>query len=300
MQKCIMKFEWDDMRFLLAVLRAGTLMAAGDALGVNYTTVSRRIKKLEQDLGHVLLEHSPEGYRPTQAALAILPRIEAAESHFHSIAQALSGGEAEVKGDLRVTFPSSIGRILVLPYLKEFQDKYPDIHITVLASSELSDLGSSGQADIAVRLSRNPPDYLLGKRVAHLAYALYAAPQYLKACPTPATSGAQLAALSGDRMREQIMAVQAAYPSVRMGSVFSGWSAIESLVENEGGFGILPCFMGDRNSRLQRVAFTLPETGLHMWILSHPDYRQSARIQAFKNFLAEKFQQNKALIEGCA
>mgnify|MGYP003394228363 CR=1 FL=1 len=168
-----------------------------------------------------------------------------------------------------------------------------------MASTELSDLGSSGEADIAVRLSRNPPDYLLGNRVAQVAYAVYAAKEYLKTCPALADKGAQLLALSGDRMRAQITSIQAAYPTVRMGPEFSGWSAIESFVENQGGFGILPCFVGDMNPHLQRVPFTLPESGLYMWVLSHPDYRNSARIQVFKKFLAMKFLQNKPLIEGC-
>lgn len=292
-----MDFDWDDMRFVLALLRSGTFSAAGESLNVNYTTVARRIKNLEQRMNTLLFEQTADRYVPTEAARSILPQLETIETEFHAINRQVFGQQTDIRGELRVTFSPSIGDALILPHINEFQELYPDIDLVLIASSDIASLGVR-EADIAIRISDAPPDHLVGQRIAGVSFALYAARSYLKKHSTLNHPGVRLLSIKSPTSHRQEKFIYKKYSEIRPLTYISKAGSLYQAIKNNLGIGILPCYVGDRDQKLKRLPINIEDHKWHLWLLSHPDYKHAARVQVFKQFFSEKLKQNKGLLEG--
>ncbi len=171
--------NWDDLRFFLAVCRNGSVTGAGKALGVNHTTVARRIAALEKSIGTRLFNHSRGGYEMTQAAENMVERAMQMEEITQAIDRDVFGKDAELSGPLKLTVSHDVAERLLIHRLCVFRNAYPKIQLDLLTTTGLVDLAAR-EADIAVRLTDKPPDYLVGREVLPMRHGVYASPAYLK------------------------------------------------------------------------------------------------------------------------
>jgi DNA-binding transcriptional LysR family regulator len=174
--------SWDDLRLLLAVHRAGTLSAAAPLLGVDQSTVSRRLGALARVLGAPPLERREGRYVPTPAGMAALQRAERVEREFEGLRQQLDGLDQRPGGAVRLTVPDGLGTSLVVPRLWEFQREHPGVDLVVAAEPAVVNLVQR-EADVAVRLVRPTQHQLLVRRLARIAFAPYASESYLSRRP---------------------------------------------------------------------------------------------------------------------
>lgn len=292
MQTCS-PVDWDAIRFVLAVARAGSCSRAARELDVDQTTVSRRIAALEAALDVRLFERLARGWVPTAAAARILEHAERMEGEAHAVSRGLAGDDARLAGRLRVTMSEMVAAYLVLPALPAFRAAHPAIDLELIAGDDALDLGAR-EADVAVRVTPAVPETLLGKKLATLRYAVYAAASYLKAHPDPAAAGVELATWL--TTEGQPPWAQRNFPkatvALRVGSPMSLLAAVRSGV----GLGLLPCFVGEQEPTLVRVPMRTEEPGWHVWVLTHPDLRRTARVRRFREFVATTLRQQASLL----
>jgi len=180
---------WDDVRVLLALLRAKNLAEAGARLRLDRTTMSRRLAALEKTLGVRLFARTREGLRPTAAAERLRVHAEAMEADATALTHAASAGDTRATGAVRVATTEAMGVFLVMQGLLGLREQHPDVVVEILGGNRPVDL-ARGEADVALRLSKVTEASLRVRCVARMAIGLFASPAYVRARGLPRTVGA--------------------------------------------------------------------------------------------------------------
>lgn len=294
--------DWDDLRSFLAIARSGSLQGAARALGVNHSTVFRRLNALEARLGVRLFDRFPRGYALTAAGEHMLRSAERVEDEILGLERRLLGGDVRLAGSLRVTTTDTLVHGVLGPHLRAFQAAYPEIELELITGNAFFDL-SKREADVALRPSRHPGDAMVGRRLAALAVALYAARDYLaeRGRPAGAPELAGHALITGDASLAHLPATRWLERHVpAAGSVLRCNSWLSQLAAARAGLGLaaLPCFLGDRAPELVRVLPPDPALAGELWLLTHSDLRRTARVRAFMETIARGIRRERALLEG--
>lgn len=276
------RFDWDDLRYVLAIARSGTLVAAARALGVNHSSVYRRLDALEARLSVRLFERGRAGYRLTAAGELLADAARRMEAEALDARRRVLGTDLKLSGVIRVSTSELLGFYLLPPLLNEFATRYPEIEIDMSINNRLVDLARR-DADVVIRASEKVPDHLVGRRIAKIASAAYAQRAYLDRAGRGRaldeydwlTLDESLAHVPQARwLREQV-------PQARSRFRFDLIEALHRSMGRGLGAGVLPCFVGDADGELERL--TPPQTSgdFGVWVLTHPDLRRSARMRAF-------------------
>ncbi len=288
--------EWDDVRLFLALVRAGSVRAAAAKAGVSHSTVARRVEAFETRLGVKLFDRLPSGYVLTAAGEDLLGVAEKVENELDGVQRRLVGQDRRLAGVIRVTMVDVIATHLLMPNLTEFRELYPNIELEVVITYEALDL-TRREADVAIRFVKNPPDHLIGHRLATVANAAYATQDYLDhhdlADPT---SVSWIGFGSPSPFPKWVK--QSDYPNVPAKGVFN--SMLLQLQAARCGMGManLPCFMGDPDPELRRLPPGEPRPGYDLWLLRHRDTRSTARLRVFSEFVGAAVAEHRPLLEG--
>lgn len=173
-------FDWDDLKHLLAVARDGSTLAAGRALGVDQSTVQRRLVELERRIGQALVQRQPSGYRLTEFGLALLPHAECVEHAVTAFEQHIATAAADVAGVIRVTCPEPIVfRITQSTLLERFRALHPGLQVQFVMSDKYIDL-MKGEADVALRSGDTDVGELVGRKIGDSIWAIYASRAYIE------------------------------------------------------------------------------------------------------------------------
>jgi DNA-binding transcriptional LysR family regulator len=182
MHKCME--NWDDLRFFLALARAGTLTAAARSLGCSQPTVGRRLAALSRRRKAALVALESGRYVVTEAGRRVLARARRMEEEFHGIGHEIDRLDERPEGAVRASVPEGIGVHAVVPRLPAFLRAHPGLELSLVAESPVADLGRR-EADIAVRVIRPRQRELLVRKVATIPFQPYAAASYLRRRPRP-------------------------------------------------------------------------------------------------------------------
>ena len=166
---------WDDLRFVLAVARSGNLRAAAAALGVNHSTMFRRLNAAEAALGAKLFERLAAGYRPTEAGLRLIEAAERIEAETLALDRELTGRDTRLTGTLRVTASETLAFGMLTSEIARFRERHPGIVVEVLVDNRVLDL-SRRETDIALRATRPSQGDLFGRKLADVRWCFYGAP----------------------------------------------------------------------------------------------------------------------------
>lgn len=282
--------DWNDYQAFLAIARAGQLARAAAAMGVDATTMGRRLRRLETRIGATLFEHTREGQVLTEAGEAMLAEVEAMERAASRIAEHGGGGaNGSLAGLLRVSLSEGFASWIVAPALHAFATAHPRLVIDLVASSGFLS-PSKREADLAVTLSRPRAGPVIAGKLSDYALRLYASPDYL-ADHAPLRRAGDLArghSLVG-YVPDLLYAPELRYlaeiePGLAATVRSSSINAQHRLIAAGAGIGVLPCFIGDADARLVPV---LPERRItrSFWLVMHKDTHSLARVQAFKVWL---------------
>ena len=171
---------WDDLRHFLAFARAGSMQAAAKALGVNQSTVQRRIAELEECVGHRLVERHLGSYRLTALGEELRPAAEGVEAAVAAFERHLAASDKGLTGTVRVTCGSSVAACLrQTPLIDAFHARYPGLRVELVISERFLDL-SKGEADIAIRLGEPRDEALVGRKIADASWSVYASRDYVE------------------------------------------------------------------------------------------------------------------------
>jgi DNA-binding transcriptional LysR family regulator len=291
---------WDDIRHFLAVASQGTLSAAGEALGVDHSTVLRRIQGLEAELGARLFDRSQRGYAPTQLAEDLLPIARRIEDEMNTLARHAAGADQTLRGVVRVTTVGDWADVFSR-YLDDFFLSYPGIRLEVELTAAVQNL-SERRADVAIRAGFRKPSEsdVVPLHVADLGFGLYASEAYLARHGRPrrlADVARKHRIVSGIGMAQQVTKVFFPDPPddssvYRTNDLTHALAAIRAGV----GIGSLVCAVGEADPQLTRL-FKPKKMGA-LWVLYHRDLRRNARVRAFVNFIVAALRADADLIEG--
>ena len=182
MRKCWIKaagtIDWDDFRFVLAIVRGGSVSAAAKQLAVDHATVIRRVDRLERHLSAKLFDRRKTGYLLTEAGQRVADSAEAMESTIVANQEAVGGSRAHLTGTVRIGAPDGFGSHFLASRLVKFTERYPDLDLQLVATARLFSL-SKREADIAISLTMPKEGRIVGRKLLDYSLGLYAAPAYL-------------------------------------------------------------------------------------------------------------------------
>jgi len=290
--------DWDDIRYFLAVARGGSVRAAAEKLGVNHSTVIRRIAQLEERLGAQMFEKLPSGYRLTDAGEDVLEFADQMKASSQQLETRVFGRDQGVRGLLRVTLPPFLATHLLMSDFAEFARLHPDIEMEVLSTGEVANL-TNREADVAVRNvgdRKNLALNLHGLKGPEMYGGVYMSRDRLAAWRKGATDPIRWIVVNDDELPDWVRKGE-----VRTtGSPFKTPDAGAQIVAARQGIGMtrLPCFVGDADPSLTRV----PGIDLHMygtlWLLTQGETRKTKRVRLFTEFLSRRLANHSSLLAG--
>lgn len=283
--------KWDDYRIFLAIARARTLSGAGQRLGISQPTVGRRIAALERTLDTRLFDRTGHQMILTAAGLAVQHEAEAMERAAAGAGLRALGFDRRPGGTVRLSVTEGLGSSWITPRLAPLLERYPGLKLEIATDRIAANL-SKREADIAIRFFRPSQSDLLIRRFGDLRYGLFASRAYLAARGTPCAP-ADLAThtLIGfeEEMRDWPEMAFLYRHGLAERFAYRSNSAIAQLAAAEAGLGIapLPVYLAAPRQALTRVMEQVDLPGRQIWLAVHKDIRQTARIAAVWDFLAE-------------
>jgi DNA-binding transcriptional LysR family regulator len=294
-------FDWNDLKYFLAVVRHGSTIAAAKALNVNQSTVHRRLDELEKRLGYQLVVRQPTGYKLTELGQDMVTYAEGVEEKVQSFERRLAASDASLTGSVRVTCPEAIGaRLLHSPLIEKFSERYPDLRVEFIISDKLLDL-TKGEADIAIRATAPYDEALFGRKIAETPWAIYASASYIERAGK-ITDVAEIArhsvALYDIEQHVTKAWLQSVAPEARVVARCNSMTALRSAAKSGVGLAALPMTVGDGDPDLVRVLGPIPGLTTDFYLLMHSDMTSTPRVRALFDFFIEKLNIVRPILAG--
>lgn len=297
-------FDWNDLRYLLAIAREGSTLSAAKALGVSQPTVQRRLAALEERIGRKLVEHHPTGYRLTELGKALYPHAVDVERSVEAFQRQLMSAGEELTGTLRVTCPEGMASRLLAPVIEAFRQKHPELRVDLIMTDRRLDL-AKGEAEVALRIHEPGDDHLIARRIANSPWAVFASQSYIKRHGRPQRSedldqhaiiefAGELADNHAARWLRSV--APKATIAIRGNSMLGVLAAVKSGA----GLAPLPMLLGGSEDGLEPVLETIPEIDTKLYLVIHADLKRTPRVRAFCDFVVAEMARLRPLITGTA
>ena len=291
--------NWDNIKLFLALHREGSARSVANQYHLSPSTVTRRVSELENELDTKLFNRLPSGFQLTESGQNLLHVATRMEADAYEIERKTLADSGMMQGQIRLTIPSHFVAKPMMPWFAEFSNRHSMIELEVIPSYAALDL-RRGEADIALRVMAKdsvPPEDLIGTRLVDIYCAVYAAADYVS---TRDLADAKAANWLGweDESRFPDWVLSSAFPHLPVKHHFN--DPYMQLYGAKAGMGLvmMPCFMCDLETDLRRIQ---PDNKWHrfdLWMLSHPDLRDTLRFKEFRRFMREKFEVSRDLWMG--
>lgn len=288
--------NWDDVKLFLKVAEQGSFRRAADELQLGHSTLSRRIEALETSIDVKLFSRQSTGLTLTAAGEQMLSAAESVSETLEGLASKLYGQESGISGHVRLTVPEVVFQYLLAGPISDFMNEWPDITLEIDCSYQLMNLATR-EADLAIRLTNSPPDSLIGSHLGTLYDSAYATQTYIERFKASSETRHELVHPGGDYpLHPAFLPEYAAElpPKIRLTipSIHGQTRAAEQSL----GLAMLPTIIGEPNPQLIRMSE--PQPRLEIWLLGHPDTRHNPRLQIFRAFLRNVFENNELVFPG--
>ncbi|MBX7191548.1 MAG: LysR family transcriptional regulator [Sandaracinaceae bacterium] len=297
--------NWDDVRFVLALAKAGSLAKTAKTLGVDHTTVGRRVEALERSLGVRLFTRTSGGYVPTAELERLSPDLRSVEDAVIALERGAHAQKSTIDGVVRVTSPETFGCLYLAPRLASLRHAHPSLGIELSSTGTVLDLARR-EADVAVRMFKSAHDGLVVKRVGALRHGLYASEGYLSRRPLKRASELREHALltteAPSRAKKKTSAPDARWleqlsGGARPALVCDLTVALLSACREGAGIAVLPRYVGDAEPSL--VHLPMPEPPSEpIWITVHRDMKDTPRVRLVLDHLAGCIARDQAMLLG--
>jgi DNA-binding transcriptional LysR family regulator len=251
--------------------------------------VFRRINGLEEKLGVRLFERSSGTYTLTKGGEEILGRVQIVEEQIYAIDRSLIGKDIRLSGNLKISTTDTIGYYWLPPFIKKFQTHYPEILIDIDIQTKYTNL-TKREADIVIPAVNIQPDYMVGRKLSPIYFRLYAAKSYIDRNGMPESVQAfehhsflapneALASISASKWLRKYV------PDRCIVATGDKLTTLYRLARQGIGIAPLPHYVCETDETMDEVMELPPDCHRHVWILTHPDLRSTARIKAFMQFM---------------
>ncbi len=294
--------SWDNLRVFLAVSRGGSLAAAGSELKLDPSTVYRRLRAFEEDLGARLFVRRRGGYTLTEEGRTLLDGANAFQSQMDALERSVSGRDRRLTGEVTITMASAFAFNLLPRYLPGLRARHPGIRVRAVIDQQFSKL-SSTDAQVGLRTSRGEEANTVGRRVCRICMSVYASRGYLRTRRAPASyeelRNHDVITMDDSMMHIETMTwlMQHADPErivYRVNNMYAQRQAVRAGV----GVALLGCGDCDEDAELVRLFPPVEELQYDLWLVTHRDLRRTARVRAVLDYLFEAMKGDAALMEG--
>lgn len=298
------RINWDNLRLFLAVVRAQSAQEAARRMEVDHSTITRRLHRLEKELGAQLFERTPAGHLLTPAGQRLLEHVERMESSMVLVGEDIGGDSHMLTGHVRLGATEGFGSFFLAPHLSHFCDRHPGIQVELLIVPRFINL-SQREADLAVNIERPQRSGQVCSKLTDYRLRLYASRSYLQGQP-PIRQLQDLAAhrffgyveelVFSQELRYLTSIMPGAPMSLRSTSVVAQYNAVR-----EGrGLAVLPCFMAAQCADLEPVLPHEVDVLRTFWLAAPADRRELARVRALWDYLRELVERNQPFLLGDA
>lgn len=288
--------NWEDLRYFVAVCQKGSVVAAAKSLGANHSTVLRRLGSLEHSLSVRLFDRLPSGYTLTSDGHELSNGLHGVTDQIETVQRKLSGKDRAIEGVIRLASTDTVISTILMPYLALFRERHPQVQIQLVLNNNFLNL-TQREADIAVRGANHPPENLIGRVVGKIQTALYASRTYLDSLG-PQHTAADYRWVALDDSLAHLDSMKWFRKNVSTGRVAFRVDSFSGMVEAvSAGFGVgmLLCPLADAREELVRLEPPPQQLDTKVWLLTHPDLKQVARIRALNDFLYECLSKDERL-----
>ncbi|WP_321889879.1 LysR family transcriptional regulator [Paraburkholderia bannensis] len=277
-------FDWENLRFFVAVAQTGSLSAAARQLKVDHATVGRRLSALEADLEMRLVDRLPRACQLTASGRQIVELAQRMEAEAFAIERLARAVQSPMHGKVTISVPPVLASNFFATTLGAFSQRHPGIQLAIASEAQRVSLGRR-EADLAVRLARPDEPRNVTRKLGTMPFALYARRDYAQAAHPAEWAFIAYEARLADMPHEQwLRAAAGERPIVCEVSDISTQLAVART-----GIGVagLPVFMGDADPALQRLPWSGEAFSRDIWLVVHDDLRHSPPIRAVIDFVAE-------------
>lgn len=294
------KPSWDDFRLVKAIAAARGMPGAAAELQISASTVFRRLGQIEEVIGATLFRRYRSGYELTPAGAEIVSLAQRLEAEITTSLHRIAEREVLLAGDLHIVVDETLLQLLT-PVFADFLRQFPKIRLDVVTVDSAPDL-SVHDANVIIFANGKPPDEMIGRRIARIAWALYGpAAGSGRDGPDHAAEDSK-AGMRGPKAKpvpheviqtgsDKSAATEAIY---RTNTLLGLAEAVERGI----GLGRLPCFVGDLRPGLVRLSAPEFDLATDLWLLTCPDLGRSARVRLFVDFVAAEIVRHRPLFEG--
>jgi DNA-binding transcriptional LysR family regulator len=271
--------EWSDVRIFLSIARSGTLGAAAEQVGQTQPTMGRRLRSLEETVGHVLFRRTRDGFVLTDEGAAVLAYAERMEEEALGFSRALAGKDAHLTGLLRVSSSDWFGVQVLTPVFARFLAKHRDVSLELVTDSRRYNLARR-EADLVFRITPFDEPDVIQRKLMHVNYALYGRIDLVAPAPGDGEGHALISMDSAFGALPDVEWVKRMLPKARIAFGSNNRGAQARMCAEGGGFAVLPCPLGDTTPGLQRIDLGEAPPGRDVWLGYHRDLRRVARLRA--------------------
>lgn len=299
--------DWGDLRFVLAIARTGSALRAAQTLGVNQTTVTRRMADLEAAIGAALFERKQSGYHLTPLGRRVAEAAARIEDEVNGLVNSIGADQRALSGRVRVTTPEMLANLLITPWLKAFRKEHPSITVELIADDRHLDL-ARGEADVALRATIRRPEPLHGagivaRKLARVGWSVYCSRAYAEEHGAPrsleALDGHPIVALDESMAHlpgPRLLARMAAHSRISARS--NNLTNLVLTLKAVQGIATLPCIGGDADPELVRCLPPIAELESDLFLVLREEVKSSTHVRAFADSIAAHIKASRARLAG--
>ena len=296
-------FDWDDLKPFLAVARHGSTSAAARSLGIDQSTVQRRLGQLERRIGQPLVQRHPTGYRLTEYGQALLPLAQGVEEQVAALELKIRQSSRQVNGVIRLTCPEPlVPRITRSPLLERLQSRHPALRVEFITTDQYVDL-TKGEADVALRSGDTVDPHLVGRKVGESLWAVYAGRDYAArrgtAASVAAATGHDWVALDASMPQHRASQwLRRHVPDARIAVTSSSVLGMVHSAKANMGLAALPTALGDSEPDLVRQFGPVAELTRIWRLLTTRELRRTPRVASFFDFMVQETATLRPILTG--
>ena len=290
--------NWDEFRLVKAIAQARSLVGAADTLGLNHSTVFRRLAAIETAVGARLFERSRAGYQATAAGEEMVELAARMGESIMEFERRVAGRDVKPTGELRVTTVDTFAVHLLPSILGRFLRINPAVQVEMVLAQQYLNL-SRRDADVAIRATSKPAETLVGRRICPIRWGIYSPPHLIEEWGKDLVDRAPWVSFVEPYSPTNARKWVETHISPRR-QIFRANSVLGMAASAAGGVGatLLPCFLGEKTVGLVRHGDPIPELDVDLWILTHADLRYSARVRAFMDYVGNELAKLRPILEG--
>lgn len=285
-------FDWEDLRHFLAVAQTGTLSGAARVLKVDHATVSRRLAALESSLQTRLVDRLPRACRLTATGQHIFKLAAQMEADAFAIDRAIRAEQSPLVGTVTLSVPPVLVSNFLVKQLRTFHQRHPGLKLSLSGQAQSVSL-SRREADLAIRLVRPKEPNSVVRKLGTMVFGLYGSRDYEHLLRPSAWEFIAYDESLNDIPQQQWLHRIAGERRIvsEINDITGHYAAARAGV----GIAGLPCFLGDADEELQRLAFDGEGFAREIWLVVHRDLQHSPPIRVVMDFLIEVMGNNRAL-----